>query len=131
MDYATFALQLLLAIILGGLIGWQREKSGKAAGVRTFTLVTLGSMLFTVISVNAFPQDPSRIVAQILTGIGFIGAGTIIHKKDAVEGLTTAAGFWAAAALGIALGVEWFIEAAVAAAVIMLILLLPERKLFR
>lgn len=114
MEYLIFVGQILLSIGLGLVVGWQRHHIGKAAGVRTFALVSFGSTLFTLISFNSGALDPSRIAAQVLTGIGFIGAGTIIHKQDGVEGLTTAAGLWAAAAIGMAVGVGWYWQAVIA-----------------
>src|SRR3989338_652569 len=116
MDYIIFIGQMLLSALLGGIVGWQRERAGKAAGLRTYAMVSLGSTLFTLLSIHGFAgaMDPSRIAAQILTGIGFIGAGTIIHKQDGVEGLTTAAGLWAAAAIGMAVGVGWYWQAVIA-----------------
>ena len=128
MDY-TFFIQLILSILLGGIVGWQRAHIGKAAGSRTYSLVCMGSMLFTLLSLYGFGEgDSSRVAAQIITGIGFIGAGTILHKKDSVEGLTTAAGLWAIAAIGMAIGVEWFLEAIIATFIMFLVLLIDERK---
>ena len=99
-------LRILLAGGLGALIGLQREIDGKPAGIRTYGLVAIGAATFTAAGILGFGAgDPSsRIVAQIITGIGFLGAGTILHLKDRVLGLTTAAGLWVAAALGIAVG---------------------------
>lgn len=124
-----FVLNLLLSIVLGGLIGWQRHHMGKSAGFRTFTLVTVGCMLFTYLSVQAFPADAARIAAQVLTGIGFIGAGIIFHKKDGVEGLTTAAAFWTSAAVGMAIGLGYPIHAAIVTACIFFILSFPDKKI--
>lgn len=129
MDY-TFFIQLILSLVLGGLVGWQRAHIGKAAGPRTYSLVCMGSMLFTLLSLYGFGEgDPARVAAQILTGIGFIGAGTILHRKDTVEGLTTAAGLWAMAAIGMAIGVEWFLEAIIATILMFFVLLINEHKL--
>ena len=126
MEYSLFIVQLILASVLGSAAGWQRERVGKAAGMRTYALVCMGSMLFTVLSIYGFGRggniDPSRIAAQILTGIGFIGAGSIIHTKTGgVEGLTTAAGLWAIAAIGMLVGVSWFLHAILATAAIILV----------
>jgi len=104
LTYLEIIIRLLLSGILGLIIGTQREKRNKPAGVRTITLITLGSTLFTVIAITSYPND-ARIIAQIITGIGFLGAGTIFRHKDHVEGLTTAACVWAAAGMGIAIGV--------------------------
>ena len=92
MSYLIFFSQLLLAALLGGVVGWQRHQAGRAAGSRTYGLVSFGSAMFTLLSIHGFPGNPSQLAAQILTGIGFIGAGTIIHKSGGIEGLTTAAG---------------------------------------
>ena len=113
MEYLFFLGQLVLSCGLGSILGWQRHKIGKSAGARTFAMVAFGSTLFTLLSLSLV-SDPSRIAAQILTGIGFIGAGTIIHKKDNVEGLTTAAGLWTSAAIGMAVGFGWYIQAIIA-----------------
>jgi len=127
--YFFFLFQVIFSTILGGAIGWQRLSAGKEAGMRTYALVALGSTLFTILSVSGFQtSDPARIAAQILTGIGFIGAGTILHKKNAVEGLTTAAGLWAAAAVGMAVGVGWFYQAAIVGIVIFLVLLIKDKS---
>lgn len=126
--YLIFAGKILLSLILGGVIGWQRQHIGKAAGFRTFALVSVGSTLFTLLSLEAFGSDISHIAAQIITGIGFIGAGTIIHKKDSVEGLTTAAGLWATASIGMAIGTGWYTQALIATGVLFLILIFPDKK---
>lgn len=107
-------LRLVLAGLAAGLLGLEREARDKPAGVRTFAVVGIGSCLFTVASEFAFGggDDPSsRVVAQIVTGIGFLGAGTIIQVKDRVEGLTTAAGIWAVAAVGMAFGFGLYVLA--------------------
>jgi len=99
-------LRIILAGFLGALIGLQRELTGKPAGIRTFGAVSLGASMFTVVAILGFgPGEPaSRITAQIITGIGFLGAGTIIHLRGQVLGLTTAAGLWISAAVGMAIG---------------------------
>ena len=99
-------LRLSLAGFVALLVGFDRETKDKPAGVRTHVLVAIGSALFTLVGIYAFgPGDPgSRVAAQIVTGIGFLGAGTIIQVKSGVVGLTTAAGIWAVAAVGMAIG---------------------------
>jgi putative Mg2+ transporter-C (MgtC) family protein len=100
-------LRLVLAGLAAGILGAERESADKPAGTRTFAVVGIGACLFTLGAEQAFggADDPvSRVVAQIVTGIGFLGAGTIIQVKERVEGLTTAAGIWAVAAVGIAFG---------------------------
>ncbi|MBR5276922.1 MAG: MgtC/SapB family protein [Bacteroidaceae bacterium] len=110
---AEFVLRLLVAGVLGIFIGLEREYRAKEAGYRTHFLVALGSALIMVVSQHGFDEvlgrvgvglDPSRIAAQVVTGIGFIGAGTIILNKQIVRGLTTAAGIWATAAIGLCVG---------------------------
>lgn len=105
-----FTLRILTAAILAGLIGLERERSHRAAGLRTYILVSIGSALFTIVGCYGFPtignaRDTARVAAQIVTGIGFLGAGTILRQGIVVRGLTTAAGLWAAAAIGMACGV--------------------------
>lgn len=99
-------LRILIAGLLGGLMGFEREMRAKEAGVRTHFIVALGSALFMIISQYAFEGrfDASRVAAQVVSGIGFIGAGVIIFQKNAVRGVTTAAGLWVAAAVGLACG---------------------------
>jgi putative Mg2+ transporter-C (MgtC) family protein len=123
-------LRLLLATFLGAVIGFQRERSGKEAGLRTNMLICLGSALLTVISIYAFPgADPSRIAAGIATGIGFIGAGVILHRSGgSVAGLTSAATIWTVAAIGMASGAGLYIIAPAATALVFIVLLLPHLK---
>src|SRR5258708_29882600 len=98
--------RLLLAAAVGGLLGAERELRRKSAGFRTNILIALGAAIFTIMSVMLSPgaADGTRIAAQIVTGIGFLGAGTILHNRDGVQGLTTAATVWVNAALGVAAG---------------------------
>jgi putative Mg2+ transporter-C (MgtC) family protein len=124
------ALRLLLATFLGAVIGFQREMSGKEAGLRTNMLICLGSALFTVLSIYAFAgSDPARIAAGIATGIGFIGAGVILHQSGGeVVGLTSAATIWAVAAIGMAAGAGMYYIAPAATVLITITLLLPHIK---
>ncbi len=133
LNYIIFTGQILLAILLGGVLGWQRERIGKSAGPRTYALVSAGSALFTLLSVQAFGLgDPARVAAQIITGIGFLGAGIIIHREGGtVEGLTTAAGLWAVAAIGMAIGVGWQVEAIIVTVLLFLILVVDDNKLVK
>jgi len=128
MGTLEMALRLLLATALGGAIGLQRELSGKEAGLRTNMLIALGAALLTVLSIYAFPgSDPSRLAAGIATGIGFIGAGVILHRSGgAVVGLTTAATIFAVAAIGIAAGAGIYLVSVVATVLVIVILLLPH-----
>ena len=116
--------QLVLAVILGGAVGLERELKGKPAGLRTTILITVGATLFTALSyrISAGHGDPGRIAAQILTGVGFIGAGTILHMRGAVTGLTSAATIWVVAAIGMAIGARAYVEALGATLVVMLVL---------
>jgi len=123
-----FIIRIFIAGVLGGLIGLEREYRAKEAGIRTHFLVALGSALFMIISqygfegVTAGRFDVSRVAAQVVTGIGFIGAGTIIFQKNAVRGLTTAAGLWVTAAIGMACGGGLYVLAAVASIIVLIIL---------
>ena len=120
--------RLLLATFLGGVIGWEREHAHRPAGLRTNMLVALGSALFTILSFTAFGSqaDPSRVAAQIITGIGFLGAGTLMRTGEWVRGLTTAAGLWTVAAIGMAVGAGQY-ELAIATTAIALIILVVVR----
>ena len=105
-------LQLGLAVILGGAVGLERELGGKPAGLRTNILICMGSVLYTKLSIAlGVAGDHSRVAAQIVTGVGFIGAGTILHARGAVVGLTSAATIWVVAAVGVALGAGLTLEA--------------------
>ncbi len=117
-------LQLVLATVFGGAIGLERELGGKPAGLRTNILICIGSVLYTKLSVTmaAGTADPTRIAAQIVTGVGFIGAGTILHARGAVVGLTSAATIWVVAAIGVALGGAFYIEAAGTTLLVLLVL---------
>ncbi|MBR5729197.1 MAG: MgtC/SapB family protein [Prevotella sp.] len=125
-----FVIRLLVATALGSIIGLDREYRTKAAGFRTHVLVALGSALFMIISVHGFDDlpkdqmtlrmDPARIAAQVVTGIGFIGAGTIIFQKNVVKGLTTAAGMWVTAAIGLACGVGMYVLAIVSTLLVLI-----------
>lgn len=115
--------RLLVAIVLGGIIGIEREFRAKDAGFRTHFLVSLGSALFCIVSQYGFGvdlKDSSRVAAQVVSGIGFLGAGTIIFHKNMVHGLTTAAGLWVTAAIGLACGTGMFIAATISTIFIIL-----------
>ena len=114
--YTELTIRLSLALILGGSIGIEREYRAKEAGFRTHFLVALGSALFCLVSQYGFGidlKDSSRVAAQVVSGIGFLGAGTIIFQKNVVRGLTTAAGLWVTAAIGLACGTGMYVAAAV------------------
>lgn len=117
-------LRLIFALALGFVIGFERKMRFKEAGIRTHTIVCLGSCLYMLISKFAFGIsgfDSARVAAQIVTGIGFIGAGMIFYHKEMVHGLTTAAGIWSTAAIGMAAGAGWYIVAGAATFLIILV----------
>src|SRR3979409_1275181 len=117
-------LQLGLATLFGGAIGRERELGGKPAGLRTNILICIGAVLYTKLSsaMAAGTADPTRIAAQIVTGVGFIGAGTILHARGAVVGLTSAATIWVVAAIGVALGATFYWEAASTTLLVLVVL---------
>ncbi len=115
---------LVVAVILGGAIGFERELQRKAAGLRTTILICVGAALFTELSI-AFSEvsgDPGRIAAQIVTGVGFLGAGAIIKSRGSVFGMTTAATIWLTAAIGMAVGFGALLEAVGATVLVLLVL---------
>jgi putative Mg2+ transporter-C (MgtC) family protein len=117
--------KVLLAGFLGFIIGLERELMGSAAGDRTFSLVALGSALFTALSFDVFgagDNDPGRVAANVLTGVGFLGGGMILKEGGTVRGLTTAAGIWAVAAVGMAIGTERYVLGILSTLLIMLVL---------
>jgi len=126
-------------LLLGGVIGFERDVHGRAAGLRTHMLVSVGSALFTLISINLATElgrtgDPGRIAAQIVSGIGFLGAGTILKSGFNVRGLTTAACMWLVAAVGMACAVGWLWQAVIVSSCMLLVLLSAkkiENKLHR
>ena len=120
-----FAIGMILAIVIGYLIGAERELRGKDAGVSTHILVIVGSLLFTIASTTDV-SSPSRIAAQIVTGIGFLGAGLIFHADGGVKNLTTASSLWVAAAIGILLGFGLFAIAFVSGVLTTLIPRIPR-----
>ncbi len=125
----TIILRLLLATALGAIIGFQRERAGKPAGLRTHILICLGAALFTVASIYGFgaASDPARIAAGVLIGVGFLGAGIIMRTGEGiVAGLTTAATIWAVAGIGLAAGAGLYLVSAVATVLILIVLYLPH-----
>jgi putative Mg2+ transporter-C (MgtC) family protein len=120
-------IKLLLSLVLGGLIGWEREVYDKPAGFRTNTLICVGSTLFTIFSlkIGMIPgTDSSRIAAQIVSGIGFLGAGAIIRRGEAILGLTTAATIWFVASIGMGIGAGYYLTSSIGAALALAILVL-------
>jgi putative Mg2+ transporter-C (MgtC) family protein len=122
--------RLLLAAVLGGAIGAERELNDQAAGLRTHMLLTIGACLFTLVSAYGFgagPRDPSRLAAQVVTGIGFLGGGAIVRHGLTVKGLTTAASIWATASVGVAVGAGQYVLG-VGGAVLVSVTLLGLRR---
>jgi putative Mg2+ transporter-C (MgtC) family protein len=123
-------LRLAAGLVLGAIVGFEREMHGQPAGFRTHSLVSTGSALFTIVSAFGFGgpgTDPTRIAAQIVSGIGFIGAGTILQYRGQIRGLTTAASLWSVAAIGMAAGAGMYVIAAAATALIVIILTVLDR----
>lgn len=126
--------QLLLSMLLGSVVGFERRRRGQSAGVRTFSLIAMGSILAMILSIYV-PQryegvlegDTTRIAAQVISGIGFLGAGAIIQMKGSVRGLTTAAGIWMVSAIGMAVGCGLYLISVIATGLILFILVLLER----
>lgn len=114
-------LSLIVSVVLGAIVGIERETAHRPAGLRTHMLVSLGSCLFTIVSLY-FSNDPARIAAGIVAGIGFIGAGTIWGEKDKVKGITTAASLWATAAIGLTVGIGDYPLATVVTLLVFIIL---------
>ena len=126
--------RMVLSMLLGSIVGYERKRKGQSAGVRTFALIAMGATLAMTLSIH-IPQeylglkngDPGRIAAQVLSGIGFLGAGAIIQMKGSVKGLTTAAGIWMVATLGLAVGAGLYWISVAATALIMFVLVQIER----
>ena len=125
----TFVARMVLAAILSFVIGWERESRGSPAGDRTYALVGLGSAAFTAVGVDAFPATAEKLIAGVVTGVGFLGAGMILKEGQQVIGLTTAAAIWAVAAVGVVVGAgEYFMG--VTLAVVILVVLESDRLPF-
>lgn len=117
---------IILSLIAGVLIGAERESRGKDAGMRTMALVISGAMMFTFMSAHADSESMTRIAAQIVTGIGFLGAGIIFHKGPTVRNLTTAATVWMGAAIGMTIGFKYYMPAIIGTIICFLIPFLPR-----
>ena len=139
LSWAEVIVRVVLAAVLGGAIGLERELRDREAGLRTHLLVSVGAALFTMVSAYAWTDwafstrdglvfDPTRIAAQVVTGIGFLGAGAIIRQGLSIKGLTTAATLWVVAAIGMAAGVGYY-EAALVTTALVLLTLWPLRLL--
>lgn len=118
----SMIISLIVATTLGFIVGVEREFVGKEAGIKTYALVALGAALFTVISFDPNFPDPSRIISEIVVGIGFIGAGIIIFHQNKVRGLTTAAALWTMAAVGVTAGMRYYTLAFASTGIILFVL---------
>ncbi len=125
----AFVWKLLASLSAGIIIGMERELRGKPAGISTHSLVIGGSMIFTALSIHMDPNSPARIAAQVVSGIGFLGAGMILKgKSEKIKNLTTAASIWFAASIGMAIGFGWYLIAVVATLYSVLVPLIPRFK---
>jgi putative Mg2+ transporter-C (MgtC) family protein len=121
--------RIFVAFLLGGLIGWERERHGISAGIRTYGAICLGACVFGIVGLSIAGADPSRIAAQVVTGIGFLGGGLIFRQGDNyVSGLTTAATLWATAAVGLAVALGMYMISLLTSVLIFALLFLPRLK---
>lgn len=119
--------KIVYAFVLGGVIGWERERRGMPAGIRTFGAIAMGSCLFGLVSLMApWPADPSRIASQVVIGVGFIGAGIFFRQGDYITGLTTAATLWTSAAIGLAVAFDLYLLGLLTTAILLMFLVLPR-----
>ena len=126
-DNTELVIRLLFSFFAGGLIGLEREVVHKPAGIRTHMLVCLGCTLFALVALKSVPNEIARVIAGIATGIGFLGAGTIFKSSKEVQGLTTAASIWTIAAVGLSIGLGYYLLTLIA--VIMILIILQLNKL--
>jgi putative Mg2+ transporter-C (MgtC) family protein len=120
-------MRVFIAFLLGALIGWERERHGISAGIRTYGAIALGACVFGVVSMSFTHGDPSRVAAQVVTGIGFLGGGLIFRQHEGyVSGLTTAATLWATAAIGLAVALGMYVISLLTAVLIFALLFLPR-----
>ena len=124
-------LRLILAALAGGIVGFERRKVHKPAGLRTLMLVCVGSALFIIVTLQTVPDEIARIMGGIATGVGFLGAGTIFRDESHVRGLTTAASIWAVAAIGIACGLRLYPLMLAVTIIVVLILEINRIEFFR
>jgi len=130
-EYFTVLIKFIIIILLAGLIGYEREKIHRPAGLRTHIIVGIGSLMLTIVSLESFPADLSRVMAGIVTGLGFLGAGTIFREHDVVKGLTTAASIWATAGVAMALALDNYFIAILGAVSIYIVLEMKNYRIFR
>ena len=130
-EYTELMLRLVLSVVFGGLIGLEREIVHRPAGIRTHMLVSLGSALFVLVTLETLPNEAARIIAGIATGVGFLGAGTIFRSKSEVHGLTTAASIWAVSAVGLAIGLGYYLMTIISVVLILIVLQLNKMDFFK
>ena len=124
-----FLIRIAVCLVLGGAIGVERELRGKPAGISTNCFVMAGACLFTFVSMSVDPNSPARIAAQVVSGVGFLGAGMILKSEDSkVKNLTTAAAVWFAAAIGMVIGYGWFLVAVIATVYAIVVPRIPHVK---
>ena len=119
-------LRVILSLVLGCILGWERERHGISAGIRTYGAISLGACVFGVLSLSIIGADPSRVAAQVATGIGFLCGGVIFREGNHVNGLTTAATLWATAAVGLAVAFGMYAVSVITAGLIFLLLYLSR-----
>lgn len=122
------ALRVIFALLLGCILGYERERHGISAGIRTYGAISMGSCVFGILSITINSADPSRIAAQVATGIGFLCGGVIFRDGNRVNGLTTAATIWATAAIGLAVSFGMYVVSSITAFLVFLLLYLPNLK---
>ncbi len=134
MNYIEITVKLLIIMVLSALIGFDREMRHKPAGIKTHILVGMGSAVFMMVSIYMYQAfagkvqvDPGRIAAQVVTGIGFLGAGTIIQSQGSVLGLTTAASLWTVSGIGLAVGCGMYYLAIISTVIVMIVFLVTNR----
>ena len=130
-EYTEIFLRLIFSVVFGGLIGLEREVVHKPAGIRTHMLVSLGSALFVLVTIETLPGEAARIIAGIATGIGFLGAGTIFRSKSEVHGLTTAASVWTVAAVGLSVGLGYYLMTIISVILVLIVLHLNKLEFFK
>ena len=118
--------RIFVAFLLGALIGWERDRHGVSAGIRTYGAICLGACAFTVVSLSIVGADPSRVAAQVATGIGFLGGGVIFRQDKYINGLTTAATLWATAGVGLTVACGMYLISIITSALLFILLYLPR-----
>lgn len=129
-EFKTSLFRILISLVLGAVVGIERQRRKQSAGFRTFALITVGTTIMMLISVyvgKVYGGDPTRIAAQVISGIGFLGAGTIIQSKGTIRGMTTASSIWAMAAVGLCVGIGMYAEALIGTVCVLFILISLER----